>query len=426
MKMQRIILATLSIILVVVLFPAKARKEDGSETLSGDSILWNLAQKQDEDLNKFISFLSRNFHKLHLSEGEIDCVIEKLREIQQSDPYQIEASGKGGKGIRHPNKALAGQCIPRIEFLKTANQLRVLPLEERVGKIIEGLDAHPFGYYGGELSVLGKEAVPFIIQHRPKQPYACRVLIQILIEFGDPKAIPFINDVLETKDEGFSHARPVAAKALGNFDGDAVIGALISALKDTTCQDIDRHLPQAIPTPKTHKPYIGKYYSVQHAASQSLSKITGHDWGWVYNEDYKTWLAWFEKANDESFSPRTIERTDKEIRALIEHLFDRYMSARPNPWQPQNDLATFEGIKSISEDLEILGASVASILLQECDTRISRYPVWSKELQAWTKKLLFSLQNNETSQSAECMRLLTNPANTSSRRSSVARAFQPA
>ena len=174
---------------------------------------------------------------------------------------------------------------------------------------------------------------------------------------------------------------------------------MIAALEDKTYRDIDRRAPKQQPPVSSHKPYIGRYYVVQHEASNSLSQITGHNWGLLYNEDHKTWSAWFKKDNREAFAPQTVKRTQKEIEILIDFLFHRFMSARP-PWQTKNILATPKGIKSISEDLKLLGKSVVPILLKVCDDHIKNSPLWRDELQEWTKKLLLSLPWDEATHSA--------------------------
>jgi len=125
-----------------------------------------------------------------------------------------------------------------------------------------------------------------------------------------PTGIDYIIDVLNTRDESFKFERPIAAEALGKFNEKKVVLVLVGALKDDTYQDIDRHLPQV--DYAGHKPYMGRYYSVQHAAAKSLTQLTGKDWGLFYVEDHGTWSAWLQSKNPDAFSPSTVVRTDAE------------------------------------------------------------------------------------------------------------------
>ena len=191
--------------------------------------------------------------------------------------------------------------------------------------------------------------MPFIVEHKPKEPYYRRAVVLAISAIGDPRGINYIIEVLNTPHDSFRLERPIAARALSKFNDKRVVTALVGALQDDTCEDIDRHLPEQVRP--GHKPYIGCYFSVQHAAAESLTKLTGKDWGLLYNEDYRTWSAWLRSDHPETFSPGTVNRTNPETAKLIGYMFHRYMSARPNPWQPQNALATAAGVRSLATDL---------------------------------------------------------------------------
>ena len=72
-------------------------------------------------------------------------------------------------------------------------------------------------------------------------------------------------------------------------------------------------------------------------------------------------------------------------------MFHRYMSARSNPWQPQNVLEEKEGIASLAKDLNQLGDVVVPVIVKEYQARITETPLWKGELTQWTKNLLASL-----------------------------------
>jgi len=77
------------------------------------------------------------------------------------------------------------------------------------------------------------------------------------------------------------------------------------------------------------------------------------------------------------------------------------MSARPNPWQPQNVLEIPEGVRSLSRDLKQLGPRVVPLLVNEYHARVTETPLWHDELRKWTKGLLQGLDWNEATDAAE-------------------------
>jgi hypothetical protein len=395
----------LTVICCGVVTRAGSEQEHGSD-LTAARILKELAWKQDEDLHEFIRFLDYTFDRSHLTDQEIDRIVDRLRVIQEGDPYHSEFDGKGGRYGTFPNRHAARQCIFNFRFQKIANALRRLPLEQRVQAIVAGIENPPAGFeyettfsFSEELVRAGEEAVPFVIQHRPRMPYHRRAIVFALVEIGDPRGLDYIVEVLHTRDDSFRFERPYAAKALGKLGDARAVPALVDALRDNTSLDIDRHMP---PTPGIgHQPYVGRLYSVRHAAAQSLTTLTGRDWGLFYNEDYRTWSAWLGSDHPETFSPAELERSDREVEQLLAFMFHRYMSARPNPWQPRNELATADGVRSLAAELKRLGRRVVPLLVDELRARIGDTPAWEDELRQWTRELLLALAWTEAAAAAE-------------------------
>jgi len=374
-----------------------------------DAVLQDLSDKQGEELRDYIYILEEQ-DKTYFSDKEIDSIVEKLLEIQKTDSYSEEISVKGEKKTVYPNRLAVRACVFRCRFQKIANNLRALPMEQRVDGIIEGMLDPPelrhatVELFANELVLAGKEAVPFIVKHKPKLPYVRRKIVWALAEIGDSEAVPYIIETLENGRKDVCYALPGAAKALGRFKGEKVVVALIAALNDPTSQYVERKQPQHKPSGDSkHKPRIGKCYCVRHAAALSLTQVTGHDWGLVYNEDPKTWSSWLESGDRDSFSPNSVERSEKDKKALVEFLFHRYMSACPAPDQSPNALATPEGIDSIAKGLEPLGKSIVPVLVEKCDAIVADSPVWRDELRKWTIKILSSLPWDEAAQSAKSM-----------------------
>lgn len=381
----------------------QAPTEKGSDTdLTGSAIVNGLKTKRDEELRGFISFLD-SFDKSQLTNEEIDPIIEQLVIIQKSDPYQAARSFKGSTVPNTPhfvNRWVAGQCIFRFKFQKLANSLRQSPLDQRVARIIDGIEHPPKGFdfdtqssFVLELSRTGRDAVPFIIRHKPSDPSPCRAIVQALAAIGDPRGIDYIIEVLRTPGDQFRLERPLAARDLAKFNDSRVIKALVEALQDGTHEEIDRHLPQRAEA-SGHKPYVGRYLSVQHAAAESLTKLTGKDWGLLFNEDYRTWSSWLGSGQRETFAPSMLTRSDQEVAKLVESMFHRYMSGRPNPWQPQNSLGSEDGMRNLAMDLKQLGPRAVPLIANEYHARIKETPIWREELRNWTGEILRALDAN--------------------------------
>jgi hypothetical protein len=395
------------VICPVVGLQAEAQREYRTN-LTAEAILKGLTEEQGEDLHGFITFLGERFDKSYLTDQEIDQIVERLLIIQTSDPYQKVVEGKAGKRKIFWNRGATQECIFRFRFQKIANSLRQLPIEERVRRIIDGIEHPPkgLGYettgcFSTEMVRAGREAVPFIVQHKPRDPYYRSAVVSALVRLDDPRGIDYIIEVLKTKDDSFRFERPIAAKGLAKFNAKRVVEALVDALQDQTFESIDRHMPQA--PSATHKPYIGRYYSVQHAAAQSLTKLTGKDWGLLYNEDYNTWSSWLRSDHPDTFAPTVLRRSDQDVTKLVEYMFHRRMSGRPNPWQPQNVLEEADGVRSLSTDLRQLGPRVVPLTVGEYHARIKETPLWKDELQQWTRDLLLNLDWKEAKEAAESL-----------------------
>jgi hypothetical protein len=403
------ILLFLSVFVCSVQLAAETREKTAT-TATASAILNCLKTEHGEELHQFLSSLRGVAGTSEFGDDEIDPIIAELVRIQDSDPYQKDVAAAKDSADRKvtvfPNRMAARERVFRFQFQKIANALRQLPLGQRVAGIVDGIEHPPttlqyesVELFKGELIRAGKDAVPFIIQHKPKQPYHRRAIVQALAAIGDQRGIDYIIEVLKSGDESFQFERPIAAKALGEFDDKEVKEALVDALKDETFQEIDRHQPQSVHV--DHNPYVGRYYSVQHAAAKSLTRLTGKDWGLLYNEDYGTWAAWLHSENPDTFSPNSVVRTDAEVARLVESLFHRYMSARPNPWQPQNALDTPEGVRSVSADLKQLGPRVVLLLVNSYRARVSDTPLWRDELRKWTNSLLEELGWEEAKEAAQ-------------------------
>ncbi|MCC6680782.1 MAG: hypothetical protein IT445_07755 [Phycisphaeraceae bacterium] len=131
--------------------PLEADTEDASGTpLTGVAILDGLKTKQGEQLHEFIKFLNQSIDQSQLTNEEIGPIIEQLRVIQATDPYQKMVNAHKDPEHRKvavfPNRRAAEPCIFTFKFQLLANDLRQLPLDQRVDKIIEGIEHPPDGF----------------------------------------------------------------------------------------------------------------------------------------------------------------------------------------------------------------------------------------------------------------------------------------
>jgi hypothetical protein len=393
--------------------------EANTERLTYQAIMDGLHGKSGEELFAFLEKAIAGTQTAQISIEQIDSIITELRRIQQHDDYQRLVDGfKSSRRVLQPNRGAARRAIFRLQIAKVAKQLARLPMDQRVCELVNRIQHPPVieGYgsddqFAAELAALGAEAVPFIVLHKPAAPHPRRLIVRVLAKIGDPRGLDYIIEVLQDPRENYCFARPDAATALGSFHEKRAVRALIESLKDVTVQTIDRNFHAQQPSPTTQKARYAVYYEVQHRASQSLTKITGHDWGPLYNEDYRTWHNWHEGGQQDSFRPNEVPRSEAELNDLIEKLFHRYMSARPNPWQPYNALAKDGRVPSWEEggqqyewlvtDLGAIGPCVVPLLMDQYEARVAATPVWQEELRAWVAQILRDLDWPESLQAAQ-------------------------
>lgn len=384
---------------------APTATEDGAESaarLSATEIVQALRSWRDKNLNELIYALEKRAHSRTFTNDEIDPMIEELVRIERDDPYQVEAreskSPRPSATTRlfYANRVAAARAIVPLEFHKIVNNVRMLPMQERVVALIEHIEQRTIihgsdvsAWFENELVDAGPDAVPFIVAHEPRIPAFRRTYVSVLGRIGDQWAIDYIVRVLADREGSDFLTRAQAAEALGAFHDDRATAALIDALSDGAVETVDRCLGQ-VPDPK-HIPCKGQLFRVQYYAGISLTKVTGLDWGPVFNEDVKTWSAWLTSPERASFRPHAVPRTDAEVAELMEKLFHRFMSGRPNPYQRQNALAEPSGVSKIAEDLRPLGARIGTELTRLYGVHASETPVRRDELRSWTTKVLRKL-----------------------------------
>ncbi|MCX7010134.1 MAG: hypothetical protein NTY53_23335, partial [Kiritimatiellaeota bacterium] len=177
--------------------------------------------------------------------------------------------------------------------------------------------------------------------------------------------------------------------------GHAAIPALVAALKEESYEEIDKNLPPRVR--QEHPVMMARHYYVQHTASEALAGITGTNWGFVFNEDCATWATWLATTNRQAFNPASIPRTASARRDLIRMLVHRYMSGRPNPWQPSNDLENKAAVVAIAHDLQQLRVEPSA--LQEIANDVcTTIPTWRNKIGKWLDEMLKQMNPKDTIQ----------------------------
>lgn len=379
--------------------PAAAQRVT-SPPPTADDIVIGLREKQGPDLQTHIFIVQTRLAQISLSEQEAERVIQELKRVEQSDNYQVEAGATKGAKV-WPNRLAARLAIPRFEFLKTLGRLRALPIERQVPETLAELDRDPehADILRRELLSIGTDAVPPLIEQAKQSPQHRGVVLDLLGEIGSKRAEPFLFEILQNKGGESIEHRAAAARALGGLDGIGVIEGLVEALRDDTVDEVDRCPPTADSSTAASCP--ARYFAIQHAASQALTRITGQNWGWLYNEDYKTWQAWHDATDRDHFAPTKVARPAEEREQLVARLFDRYQSGRPDPSTPANSLDDPIAITTLVADLKLLGDDVPTLIVKHYTTIVDKSPIWKNRLLPWTKKLLEGIGTPEAKTAAE-------------------------
>jgi len=367
----------------------KEEKAPSAEQMAVDAAINNLKNKTDEELYAYLKVSFLGLGNLILSDAQIESLKTALKHIQDNDRYSKNHFGKAGTMTLYPNRYQAKMLILNFDSKLRSDKLRALPLNQRMAKVLAGIETSDTVSYGYELEAVGNKAIPYVLKHDIAQPYHRRTVVKALAKIGDERAVDYIVASLKKEGDRNEYLRVEAAKALAHFKSQKSIDALINALNDDAIQVIDRRAPQLA---TKSSPWLANYFLVRHAAAQSLSKITGKNWGHLFNEDFITWNKWSKSGKSVSFEPAGINRTSTEWRKLISSLFDRRLSGRPNPYQSKNLLADRTGINAIAKDLDPQKTIVIPILNTELQTRNKKTPIWQKEVTAFVKAIKTQLR----------------------------------
>ncbi len=364
-----------------------------------------LATRRGRDLHNILERLDGYAEQLGLSNDQIDRVLEEVRRIEADDPYQeMEWPGKmrhdPEKGhLVYGNRRAATGAIEVLGFRKLANPLRSLPLEERVAKVIEfkegradvgGYPGHGSSWFGGELWRIGKDAVPFILRRAEEAPEFRLSYIRTLSQIGDPRGIDFIVQSLREAPAEDTSLRCEIIQWLSAFRGERVVEALIESMQDRV-----RSLGDARPTQRpqpSHELHPVRFYPVRMCAARALSTVTEKHWGFLFNEDPGTWVAWHDADDRAGFDPVNLPRSDEELAAEVENFTYRCMMEfmRSEGWAGAfGDVAY--AMKQDVNHLQKLGPRVVPLLVQTTRTINAEFPVWEKDLRHWTRKLLTAM-----------------------------------
>lgn len=394
----------IGILVCGAILPVANRSEAADQTVTSTAdILGGLEENRDKSLQNFIDAIPAIISDMEeVSEKEIQAIVEKLSVIELRDRYQAKAFTKGGRdGDYYPNRVAAESCIRLLRREIHIRQIRKLPLEERVITLMSELnkgrswsfnswnshgEQNLLNAYEKELVATGVAGVPLIIEQSQALPRTTLSVVNVLRYISDSQSEDYLIDALRYESIDKLYVRSDAAFALGVMKGPHVLAALTDALLDEEYMELDRDPPQIAHTDSEWQ--IARFYAVRYAASESLSKLTGKHWGSLYNEEHAIWKAWLDSSDKEGFDPDLVGLAVEDLKMLIEMLFHRRMSGRPNPWQPHNELEKPLEMDIIAKSLESRGGKVIGILVEECRERIVESPKFDADLRVWTRELL--------------------------------------
>lgn len=401
--------------LPVALRPSTASAEPPLAPRSAHDFLEWLRQAQGKVLLAFLERLDSYAEELLLTNDQIDSALEELKRIQATDAYQERVSTKS----RHPteghlvyvNRRAARPAMDVLGFRKIANDLRPLPLETRVEMIFElieggansgGDPSHAHSWFRGELRRIGTDAVPLIIR-RAERPTPSRLgYLQVLSQIGDPRGIDIMVRALRETPPQNTFEQCQIVFCLRPFREPGVINALVDAVQDDLRVIGDVRLSQR-PQPHAER-FPVRTYPVRNCAAGALSEVTGNNWGYLFNEDPKTWSAWLACPDRARFDPSQLPRTDDELAVLIENFTFRFMSEemRTASWEHSHaDLS-----RSMPQDvawLRQLCARVGPLLVQAYRSITAEFPVWDNDLKTWTRRLLVAIDTPEAKAAAAAL-----------------------
>jgi hypothetical protein len=378
------------------------------KALTADWLIEALRTKADRELLHVLKVIAFSPKLPRFHEAELKTLTRQAERIREQDPAVEEFNTpRGIREIHHPNRVAAIPALARLNCQRLVNPLYALSMKERVNKLIDYIEEPPLPAYEltveftHELVHAGKEGVPFIVQRTPKDLQHRSALVYALGRIGDPKGVDYLIKALKTPGQESIYLRGKAAKALAGFKDEKAIQALIEALKDETFVEVEKRLPP--PPGPNPKSFPSKYLLLQHEASDALTAITGQHWGFLYNEDYKTWAEWERQGRPKDFKPLEVQRTDDELARIVEKLFHRYMAGRPEKPGPEILLGNTDGDMALAGELRALGKRSVELLVAQCSVRVRESPQWEAELKRWTRHLLTYLDWPEAQKAMEAL-----------------------
>jgi hypothetical protein len=338
---------------------------------------------------------------LKLTTAQLEEILPQLKKIEKHDEYQKAYWSKRRHTAKYAryrpaNRIAATNAIVVLGFRRIANELRSLPLSERVNKLLEYFEGRATveigqsdapRWFGGELWRMGKDAVPFILARAENAPDHQKAYMKLLSRIADARAIDFLISRLRAIPEDNLTDKCNAISLLARFKDAKVIEVLIAELNESQVR-----LPRGIRPQqqcslrKQARP--SWTYPIRKSASRTLSGITKKHWSPVFQEDPKTWKAWWKAADREAFDPSSIARTDSDLSELLESFF--YLFAEENMRSPSwNDGNGHQWAFNLcAKDLVRLGPRVPETLVETYKRIDKEFPVWGYELQVWTLRLL--------------------------------------
>ena len=356
-------------------------------------------------LQGFLRSLGERLAECELENGTIDEWVAELERITREDTYVVQRPTQFKSELivlrnTYPNREAAAGAIAYFRYRKADNELRKMPLDERVPRMMDSIEGrHSFGsgtslYLEGELIRLGEDALRLIVKRAPTGGPSAEQYIRITRGIGGLEAVKYLMRV--SKDQANeSWVRCDALTAASTLTGAQVImPELTEFLRDNTVERGSRCRSQRSFDDSDHEPCQYELFPLRSCAAAALTQITEKNWGPIFNEDYRTWKAWHDAPGPDKFHPFMLARSDSELKDLAIAVLNRALDNRFGPWESPCGRSEAQ---MVGEQLRELGPYGLSALVEYFQ---SRAPSLKREtalenLKEWTASVLGAIATPE-------------------------------
>jgi len=343
-----------------------------------------------------------------LEDGAIEEWIVELERIRQEDPYEVEFNKKHKSNLKEKVKANRGEAAGAVAYLrcrKAANEMRKLPIAERVPKMLEAFDGQSRLEEGvsrecfrSEVIRLGREAMPYVLKRAPTNGPWAEQYGGIVAAIGGPDAVKHLMAVFHDRSNEYYIRCDAIQKLYPLENSSSTVPDLIEQLNDLTKVLANRCVTQRGYT--QNEPCEFEVYPIRICTAAALCQLTGKDWGPIFYHDHRTWSAWSAAADKDKFHPFMLPRTESEIKVLAREMLNRLMTQHQTHMR-ENYQTPFA--VQVGEQLQPLGTYGIDLVVEEFHQRapMLRNETALENLQSWASGVLSAIDQVAGRRAAE-------------------------